>query len=90
MGGRGREEAGEGETAEILLETTPFYAESGGQVSDTGAIFSEAMRAEVGAVSKPGGEHWFHAVRVAKGRIRAGDFVTAEVDSERGLVKALE
>ena len=70
----------------VVLERTPFYIESGGQVSDTGRITVEddAGVAEIDGVERlaPGGPR-VHHVRVTQGRLRTGDLVTAEVDQER-------
>ena len=70
----------------VVLERTPFYIESGGQVSDTGrmTVEDDAGVAEIDGVERlaPGGPR-VHHVRVTQGRLRTGDLVTAEVDQER-------
>ena len=57
------DEVNEGTVCDIVLDRTPFYAESGGQVSDIGTIFSDTMEAEVEDVSSaPHGQH-VHTVK---------------------------
>lgn len=69
-----------GESGQVILESTPFYAESGGQVSDKGAILSESGTAEVSGLFKaPRGQH-VHQVTVNSGELRVGATVTAQVD----------
>ncbi|HEB71527.1 MAG TPA: alanine--tRNA ligase, partial [Nitrospirae bacterium] len=77
--------ASQGEEAELILAETPFYAESGGQVSDTGTIVGTegSFVATVSHVSKPDGAHWLHKVKVKTGTVKTGDKVTASVDVER-------
>jgi len=76
------EEGGEAVDIAVMLDTTPFYAESGGQVGDIGM-----MRTPGGAtllvsdVTKAGGGELFvHTCRLATGTLRVDDEVTAEVD----------
>lgn len=73
----------EGETAEIILDKTPFYAESGGQVSDTGLLESLSGAAHVEAVRCLVGKSVLHRVTVTGGALHVGDQVTAQVDEER-------
>ncbi|HEV3503778.1 MAG TPA: alanine--tRNA ligase, partial [Actinomycetes bacterium] len=76
--------AAEGDQVELILDRTPFYAEGGGQVGDTGLV-----RTADGAVlqvtdTRPGLEGFFvHSARVVSGEPRAGDQVHAEVDADR-------
>ncbi len=76
------EEIGAGEQAEVVLERTPFYAESGGQVGDTGVLAGAGVRFDVKDTRKRGAAH-AHIGRVAEGRIRVGDTLRATVDAER-------
>ncbi|VAX16274.1 Alanyl-tRNA synthetase [hydrothermal vent metagenome] len=75
--------ATEGYEVEILLEKTPFYAESGGQVSDRGVLSNESFRAVVSHVSKHKGNHWFHKAKIEIGSVETGDEVTAKIDEDR-------
>ncbi len=75
--------AAQGEEVELLLSATPFYAESGGQASDTGVISNESFRAAVVDAKKPDGKHWLHKARVDSGSIKKGDTVTAKIDKQR-------
>ena len=72
-----------GEEGSIILEVTPFYAESGGQVGDTGVISSAEGTAEVINTIKPVEGLFVHQVKVTKGSFRTGESVEARVDIER-------
>ncbi len=72
-----------GEQGELVLEATPFYAESGGQVGDTGRIAGPAGRARVTDTLRPAGSLIVHRVKVEEGRIGVGDRTRADVDRER-------
>ncbi len=78
-------EVSAGDTAEVMLAATPFYAESGGQASDHGVISSESFMARVEDVKKPDGTHWFHTVRVDTGVIKTGDMATVTIDKKRRM-----
>ncbi|MEC0136288.1 alanine--tRNA ligase [Paenibacillus macerans] len=72
-----------GKTGQIILEATPFYAESGGQVSDQGIIRGESGSAKVeGLFKAPHGQH-VHQVTVESGELRVGMSVTAAADKEQ-------
>jgi alanyl-tRNA synthetase len=77
------ESAGSGDTVSILTNQTPFYAESGGQVGDQGAIFSgKGAQGAVTDTQKHNGLH-VHVVRVTGGEFHLGDAVELRVDGER-------
>jgi alanyl-tRNA synthetase len=73
-----------GQQGEIILKETPFYAESGGQVGDTGRITAAAgALAEVRDTRKPAGGLIIHCVDVKSGGFALNDKITADVDEER-------
>ncbi|CAI6015156.1 alanine--tRNA ligase [Cohnella sp. JJ-181] len=74
--------AGADETVSVILDRTPFYAESGGQVSDTGMLVGEGgLVASVGGMSKAPHGQPLHQVTVTSGTLKVGDKVTASVDA---------
>jgi alanyl-tRNA synthetase len=74
----------EGETEIVLLDVSPFYAEAGGQVGDTGTLQWPGGAAQVvDTTYSPGGHARLHTVRVEKGELRAGTRVHAAVDEAR-------
>ncbi|MEL6790136.1 MAG: alanine--tRNA ligase [Pseudomonadota bacterium] len=69
---------------EILTNQTPFYAESGGQIGDTGTLVSEAgTEVSVIDTAKRGGGLHLHKIAKPKGPLRVGDVVTLQVDGAR-------
>ena len=80
--GERAETIAEGCRGEIVLDITPFYAESGGQVGDTGVIEKGENRAAV-TDTVYRGTAISHIVRMEKGSLHVGDRVTAAVDIER-------
>jgi alanyl-tRNA synthetase len=75
-------ELAEGTAGFVSLEKTPFYVESGGQVSDTGRITGPGTEAAVqGVVRIPANRPRAHQVQVMRGTLHVGDLVTTEVDS---------
>ncbi len=76
--------AAEGENVVIVLDKTPFYAESGGQVGDTGVISCGENSASVGDTIKSEG-HFLHVATVEQGSLSKGDKVLAAIDKERRL-----
>jgi alanyl-tRNA synthetase len=83
--GKTVDELGAGRQGEVLLDITPFYAESGGQIGDTGELSSEGMRAEVLDTKKPLEGLFIHKIRVAEGVLKAGSTVRCRVDREKRL-----
>lgn len=67
-------------TLQVVLDRTPFYAQSGGQVGDTGELTSDGFRAEVLDVQKQG-KTWIHSVKVVEGNISEGQAVKAAVNA---------
>lgn len=73
----------EGQSGQVILASTPFYAESGGQVSDQGVLRSESGNAEVtGLFKAPQGQH-VHQVTVNSGELRVDADITAAVNKEQ-------
>ena len=72
-----------GERSEVVLDRTPFYAESGGQIGDTGIIENESLRLRVNDTQSPTSGLIVHDVEVEQGTVRCGDEVAALVDTER-------
>ena len=72
-----------GERVEIVLPVTPFYIESGGQVSDTGHITSETWRVIVRDTRRPAPGFIVHTCDVEYGEPRIGDLCVADVDPRR-------
>ncbi|MDZ7784611.1 MAG: alanine--tRNA ligase [Halioglobus sp.] len=68
------------ETGVVVLDRTPFYGESGGQVGDTGYLEAGDTRLEVVDTTKASGQH-LHQVKVLRGRVSRGDTLTAQVDA---------
>ena len=81
-GGAAVEALAAGEQGEVVLDRTPFYAESGGQMGDTGTLHAAGARFQVQDTQKRGAAY-AHIGRVAEGGIRVGDTVQAQVDGER-------
>lgn len=77
------DELKEGEEGLIVLSETPFYAEAGGQVGDTGFLINEATKAKVLDTFAPVAGLILHKSKVEKGSIKIGDVVTATVDTEK-------
>jgi len=73
------EELGEGDRGMVVLDKTPFYAESGGQAGDCGRLSAEGMVFEVQDTKKQG-EAFVHLGLVTHGSLKAGSAVQAEVD----------
>lgn len=71
-----------GTKAVVVLEKTPFYAESGGQVGDTGVLQTVAGEFRVLDTKKQAGNH-LHTGEVIAGALKVGEAVTAKVDEQR-------
>jgi alanyl-tRNA synthetase len=78
-------EVKEGDEAEIVLDQTPFYAESGGQVGDQGELLGEAAKFSVTDTVKPAEGLFVHKGKVKKGGFKVGDAVLAKVNTEERM-----
>src|SRR5712675_649081 len=87
-GGATVPELNSGDEGEVVLDRTPFYAESGGQVGDTGELASPGFQFNVADTQKRGAAY-SHVGRVAQGKIRVGDTLNAVVNGERRRATAL-
>jgi alanyl-tRNA synthetase len=87
-GGAAVPELNSGDEGEVVLDQTPFYAESGGQVGDAGELASPGVHFVVVDTQKRGAAY-SHVGRVAQGKIRLGDTLNAVVNGERRRATAL-
>ncbi len=71
---------GADESGVVVLDRTPFYAESGGQVGDTGYLSADGVRLEVTDTTKAS-DHHLHHVKVLEGKVSKGDTLQTAVDS---------
>ena len=69
-----------GQNGVVVLDTTPFYAESGGQVGDEGVLIAGSARFEVGDTQKIKADVYGHHGTLAAGTLNVGDTVTAQVN----------
>jgi alanyl-tRNA synthetase len=76
------DKAGHEQPIGLALDRTPFYAESGGQVGDTGSITTGDMEFQVVDTQKDG-DLWIHVGHLTKGRLTVNQTVTANVDASR-------
>ncbi len=81
--GQAVEVAAEGDTVELFLDRTPFYAESGGQVGDTGIISTPGGRVRIEDTQKPLEGAIAHLGTVVTGEVSVGETATAVVDARR-------
>jgi alanyl-tRNA synthetase len=79
IGGNSVEEAEAGTEVQIVLDKTPFYAESGGQIGDRGYISGDAILVRIEDVKKES-DFFVHFGRIERGTLRVGDTVTAQID----------
>ena len=78
-----RESLSEGESALVILDRTPFYAESGGQVGDTGELETDGIRFRVDDTRKLAGAYHAHDGTLESGLLKVGDTVYAVIDAQR-------
>ncbi len=72
-----------GESGAVVVNQTPFYGESGGQVGDSGEMRREGVRAAVTDTQKKAGDVFAHMVTVKEGTLKVGDPLLLEVDHAR-------
>ncbi len=72
-----------GQPVEVILDRTPFYGESGGQMGDTGWIRTATGAVNIDDTHKPTPDVFIHRGMVSEGFVRVGETVTAEVDAGR-------
>ena len=72
-----------GDSGAVLMNQTPFYGESGGQVGDTGEMRREGVRLTVTDTQKKAGDVFAHLVKVEQGAVKVGDPLLLEVDHAR-------
>jgi len=77
-----------GDSGVVVLEQTPFYAESGGQAGDSGSLFSNGVKFNVSDCSKEGANH-LHLGELAEGSIAVGDTLEVQVNQEQRQATAL-
>lgn len=70
-----------GESGVVVLDRTPFYGESGGQVGDSGYLQADGVRMEVTDTTKAQGHH-LHHVRVLEGSVTVGDALRGTIDND--------
>ncbi|MGE7369385.1 alanine--tRNA ligase [Neorhizobium sp. NPDC001467] len=81
--GKTVETAKAGDTVQVIVNQTPFYGESGGQMGDTGIIRGEGFAIEVSDTQKKGAGLFAHAAVVTEGEIKVGEPVALTVDHAR-------
>lgn len=77
------DEAEAGDVVEVVLDRTPFYGESGGQIGDKGTIRTETGVIDIDDTFKPTPDVFVHRGTVAEGFVRVGERVCAEIDAAR-------
>lgn len=78
------EQASEGDEVEIILNETPFYGESGGQIGDKGKLkVKEVLTADILDTQKPIDNFFVHKAKIVKGILKTGETIEAEVDISR-------
>jgi len=74
---------GDGESVIVFTDKTPFYAESGGQVGDTGKLHNGKTQLTVSDTQKFAGQFYGHICQVNSGQLSVGDDISGEVDAAR-------
>jgi len=81
--GKNVTELKKGDSGFVVMNQTPFYGESGGQVGDSGEMRREGVHITVTDTQKKGGDLFVHAVKVDEGAVKVGDPLLLEVDHAR-------
>jgi alanyl-tRNA synthetase len=83
------ERAAAGDSVDVIVNQTPFYAESGGQVGDAGTLSGDDLRATVTDTSKQLGKLWIHHATIEAGVLKVGDGVKLAIDvARRAAIRA--
>ena len=83
QGRQGSRVAAKGDSGAIVMNQTPFYAESGGQVGDTGVMLGEGVRFRVTETQKKAGDLFVHVGTVEQGTLKVGTALQLDVDHAR-------
>jgi alanyl-tRNA synthetase len=87
--GKSVDSASEGETVQMVVNQTPFYGESGGQMGDAGVIVAGSAKVEISDVQKKGEGLFVHYGRVVSGTLKVNDAAVLTVDhGRRGQLRA--
>ncbi|HWU62620.1 MAG TPA: alanine--tRNA ligase [Ensifer sp.] len=87
--GKSVDSASEGDTVQIVVNQTPFYGESGGQMGDAGVIVAGSAKVEISDVQKKGEGLFVHYGRVVSGTLKVNDAAVLTVDhARRGQLRA--
>jgi len=79
VAGRRVDQAQAGQSVQVILDRTPFYAESGGQIGDRGYLSGDGVLVQIEDVQKDG-DVFVHLGRIERGHLAVGDRVTAQID----------
>ena len=88
QGGKLVEELHDGDSAGIILESTPFYAEGGGQVGDEGYFIGELGKIKISNAKKLPDGTIYHEAYVEEGQVKVGDVVEIKIDRDKKLSSA--
>jgi alanyl-tRNA synthetase len=83
VGGKRVDKATAGTTVALVFDQTPFYAESGGQIGDTGSVLSASAKVRIDETEKPAGDMHVLIGEVETGTLTVGDKVKFDVDDAR-------
>ena len=81
--GKAVDELKAGDSGDVVVNQTPFYGESGGQVGDTGEMRRDGVKIAISDTQKKAGDLFAHVAKVEKGAIKLGDPLLMEVDHAR-------